>query len=353
RMNSHFTPRFSLLSLAIGVVFMVPLTANSAGYALKDANRSTLKKAAWVCKGCTIEAKKDGFAEATIAVQQGNDKHIRNTTGTDADGVAGNLSGGYMERDQDATRTEFSANRLGFDDGNAAFTLSSPGFYKISAKYRELSRFNSTGMTPYISQGDELILPPDWRFAGTTAGMTGLDNVMPVDLQHKRHRYEMEGKVAGEQFTTDLNFRHETRKGNTRSAVDLLTNAAMIAKPIDDATDTVDARVFWHGNNLLAGLTGQASKYYNDFSKLAFENPFTPTFGAAYDGQMSVAPDNQALSIGGDVQLFQGRQQALVHLRYSRMSQDEALLPATINGPSPLLPVSAVDTQIDVTEMIL
>ncbi|MBT1443214.1 MtrB/PioB family decaheme-associated outer membrane protein [Shewanella sp. JM162201] len=349
-MNTPITVRLTLVSLAIAAA-LSPIAYAQGGYGLKDANRSAVKKEAWVCKGCTSNIENKGVVTLGIATQDGDDSHIGNTTGTDSDGGAVSVSGNLRQRKEDGTRLDAQAHKLGFDDGSASLTLRSPGHYQIYLNYQALTRFDAEGLTPYLSAGGQLSLPDDWQSAGTTAGMTGLANSNPVKLEKKRQRFELGGEVSGDGFDSAMNFRHETREGAQRSSVNLLTNAAMVAKPIDDSTDTLDASVSFRRDGFLGAINGQVSKYSNQYQKLAFDNAFYPTFGAAYGGQMAVDPDNQAFSLGSSLQFFEGRQQALMHLRFARMSQDEALLDATVTGPSPQLPIAAVDNQVDVMEL--
>lgn len=344
-------PNTTLSLLALAVASALSAQA-SAGYGLKDANRSAIKQEAWVCKGCQSKTELTSSVTAGVALQDGEDSHIGNTTGTDTDGATAFLSADIHDRGENDYRLDFRADKLGFDAASANLSIAKPGNYRFYLDYRALARFDSNAArSPYREDGDNLRLPDNWQAAGTTAGMTELDKAATVTLEKKRQRFTLGGTVKGEGFDTELNFRHETRSGASRSTVNLLTNAAMIAKPIDDSTDTLDARVYWRGDGFLGGLNGQISKYRNDHQRLAFDNAFYPTFGAAYNGQMAVDPDNQAFSLGGDLQFFEGAQQALLHSRFARMTQDDPLLPATVTGPSPALPHASADTQVDMMEL--
>lgn len=348
-MKPHFSPTLSLIASAI----LLGLSGQAmAGYGLKDANRTSVKKDAWVCKGCESKSESTSAITAGIAWQDGEDSHFANTTGTDADGATGYVSADIQHRGDKDYRLDFQADKLGFDASSARLAIRKPGHYQFYLDYRALARYDTNqGVTPYSAGGDLLVLPDNWQTAGTTAGMTGLLDATAVKLEKKRQRFELGGAVTGDSFTSELNFRHETREGAQRSSVNLLTNAAMVAKPIDDSTDTLDAKVYWRGDRFLGGINGQFSKYSNDHQRLAFDNAFYPTFGAAYNGQMAVDPDNQAFSLGTDLQFFEGAQQAIMRARFSRLTQDEPLLNATVTGPSPALPVISPDTQVDLMEL--
>ncbi|QLE84965.1 MtrB/PioB family decaheme-associated outer membrane protein [Shewanella sp. Scap07] len=339
----------SLIAMAISAS-MSPAFAE--GYGLANAKRDKVKLDKWECKRCVVEPGLTGSVGAGIASNDGSDPHFANTTGTDQDGVTGfvQADGSYIS--ESGYRTDFEADKLGYDTGSASVSTGRPGQYNIALGYRGLANYDTNrALTPYSGS---LNLPDNWQTGATTGQMTELDaSLKPVELGTKRDRFNLAANYQGSFYKADIDYQYEQRSGKRKFSGNMLTNSAMLAQPIDDSSDTLGAKLYFNGDGWLAGINTQISQYKNDHQALSWQNAFSPTFGAAYSGQSAVAPDNKAYRIAGNTQFRSGSNQMLMHVGFSRFTQDQQFLPATINGPTPDLPQASLDGQVDMIEMKL
>ncbi|QSX42003.1 MtrB/PioB family decaheme-associated outer membrane protein [Shewanella cyperi] len=346
------TVSLPVLSLVATAVAFACGTAQAEGYGLANANRDKINKKAWECKRCLVS--EDPKSSVTLgASYQQDEPHLLNSTGNDVDGAAAYVSAKVVHKTGSGYRLSVDADKLGYDAGRAEINVGKPGSYGVRLAYQGLASFDSTGMSPFAVQGDELLLPSNWQTGATSADMPGLTDANAVLLEKKRQRFSVNANVEGDKLQGKLDYRHETRDGHQRGNVNLLTNSAMVARPIDDSTDSVDARLYMQGEGWLAGMNAQMSQYRNDHTRLYWNNPFQPTFGDAIAGQNAVAPDNKMVRLALDSQLHEAGHQVLMHAGYSSLTQDEDLLPATINGASPVLPVASADAKVNITDMSL
>ena len=342
-------------TLAAVAVSSMLSPAYGEGYSVQNANRGTVKPAQWSCKQCKPTTGYQGSLGAGVAYNDGNDPAFGNTTGTDTDGVVAYVEADTHYQNEAGYRAAFEAHNLGYDAGSASLSAAKVGQYSVSLGYRGFANDKAnSAMSPYTQNGDLQVLPSDWQTAGTTAGMTSLNSsLMDKSLGIQRDRFTIAGHYLGDNYSAKLNYRHEERNGQKKTSANILTNSVMLAAPIDDSNDELDARLYFKGDKWLVGINSQISQYENDHKALQWQSAFTPTFGAAYSGQNAQDPDNKAYRVGADAQLNADRHQVLMHLGFARMTQDDEFLPATINGPSPLLPQTSLDGQIDVLDMAL
>ncbi|WP_037428290.1 MtrB/PioB family decaheme-associated outer membrane protein [Shewanella colwelliana] len=325
------------------------------GYGIQSANRDKLKLDAWECKRCTHTTGTKGDIGLGVAQNDGDDTHFGNTSGTDKDGTVVYVNANVNHKTNSGYRTDVDADRLGLDNGSASITTGRPGQYEIFAAYRGIARYDSNqALSPYQYQADQYQLPTQWQTGATTSQMSELSASLNAnELAIKRDRYNLEGKYQGTFYKAEIGYQHEQREGKRAFSANLLTNSAMLAQQVDDSTDEVSAKLYFKGDNWLAGINAQLSEYKNDQQAVNWQSAFTPTFGAAYYGQSAVAPDNKAYRIAGHSQFSADGQQVIMHLGFTRMTQDQNYLPATINGPSPMLPAEDLTGQVDMIEMKL
>ncbi|OXS00114.1 MtrB/PioB family decaheme-associated outer membrane protein [Shewanella algae] len=344
--------KLSLLALTIACALQ---PAWAGGYSLQQANRAELKQDKWSCGQCKLPQESRGTLEAGVAYNDGDNAVFANSSGTDADGATGHLGGDVVFYGEQGYRTHIEADKLGYDTGSASLSTGRPGQFDIRLGYRALANFGpDNGMSPYINQDNRLMLPDNWQAAALTSQMPGLDDSLTSQrLEMKRDRFTLDAHYLGSFYKAGLNYRHEQRDGTRQTNGNFLTNSMALATRVDDSTDELEAKLYFKGKGWLAGFNSTLSQYSNDYQALYWENAFFPTFGAAYNGQLADNPDNKALRVGADLQLSEAGHQILMHTAFTRMTQDQALLPATINGPSPQLPAIDGDMQVDVLELKL
>lgn len=360
---SHPSAYFSLTLLAWAISGVLT-QAHAEGYELQEANRSNIKTEAWSCKQCQPKTGHIGNVSASLAYNDSEDSRFGNRTGTDNDGLVGAVGADMMYKTQTGYQTELVADKLGFDAGSAKLTTGRPGNYQINLGYRGLANYNHNQLkSPYTSVQDKMLLPDNWITGGTTQSMPMLQSsLVSQDLSIQRDRFSIGGYYAGKispegdnnsHYKASLNYQHEDRSGAKKTSANILTNSVMLAQPIDDSTDEVDARIYFNGSGWQAGINSQISQYKNDHQAMLWQSAYTPTFGAAYLGQNAVDPDNKAYRVAAEASGGANGQNVLMHAGFSRMTQDDTFIPATINGPSPVLPADTLNGQVDIVEMDL
>ncbi|WP_028768212.1 MtrB/PioB family decaheme-associated outer membrane protein [Shewanella fidelis] len=352
RFNSQFNSKRSLLALAISAAIS-PVYAD--GYGLQNANREKANTEKWECKRCVVETGFNGTISINAAYNDADDIHFGNTTGTDKDGLVAGVDADLINKSKSGYQTTFVADKLGYDAGSARLETGRVGQYKIGLGYRGLAHYDTnSALSPYANAGDSLTLPANWQTGAVTAQMPTLfDDAKQVALSSQRDRFLVDANYTGGFYQADISYQHEKRQGKRSFSGNFLTNSAMLAQPIDDSTDEFNAKLYFNGPGWLIGIDSSFSQYNNDHDSLIWQNAFTPTFGAAYTGQSAVAPDNKAYRIGTNAQISGNGHQVLMHLGMASFTQDDAFLPATINGPSPALPTTNLDGKVDTTDMRL
>ncbi|MDR8523219.1 MtrB/PioB family decaheme-associated outer membrane protein [Shewanella fidelis] len=352
RFNSQFNSKRSLLALAISAAIS-PVYAD--GYGLQNANREKANTEKWECKRCVVETGFNGTISINAAYNDADDIHFGNTTGTDKDGLVAGVDADLINKSKSGYQTTLVADKLGYDAGSARLETGRVGQYKIGLGYRGLAHYDTnSALSPYSNAGDSLTLPANWQTGAVTAQMPTLfDDAKQVALSTQRDRFLVDANYTGGFYQADISYQHEKRQGKRSFSGNFLTNSAMLAQPIDDNTDEFNAKLYFNGPGWLIGIDSSFSQYNNDHDSLIWQNAFTPTFGAAYTGQSAVAPDNKAYRIGTNAQISGNGHQVLMHLGMASFTQDDAFLPATINGPSPALPTTNLDGKVDTTDMRL
>ncbi len=356
---SNSTACFSLTLLAWAISGALT-QAQAEGYDIQNANRSSIKTEAWSCKQCQTQTGHKGVVSATLAYNDGEDSRFGNMTGTEHDGLVANVGADVQNKTENGYQTSLEADKLGFDAGSATLTTGRPGQYQINLGYRGIANYQDNELeSPYTASQDKMLLPDNWVEGGTTQAMTQLEaSLTKHDLSLQRDRLNIGGYYAGKMaaaghYRASVNYQHEERSGAKKSSVNILTNSAMLPQPIDDSTDEIDARLYFGGAGWQAGINSQISQYKNDHQALLWQSAFTPTFGAAYLGQNAVDPDNKAYRVAAEASGGKNGHNILMHAGFSNLSQDEAFLPATINGPSPTLPADNLDGEVETLEMLL
>lgn len=350
--NRHNTLPLRLSALALAVVSSM---VYAEGYGISSANRDSLKLEGWKCQRCALTTGTSGQVGIGVAHNDGEDSHFGNTSGTDEDGVVASLEANVTYQNESGYRTRFKTDKLGYENGSANLTTGKPGQYAITAAYRGIAHYDTNqASTPYKTENGSWRLPTQWQTGATTDQMTSLQaSTSATELKMARDRYQLNGAYRGDFYRAELDYQHEQRQGQRAASANLLTNSVTLSQHIDDSTDALTAKLYVSGDNWLAGIDAGLSHYNNDEQSLHWQSAFTPTFGAAYFGQSAVAPDNKAYRIAGNSQFSNAGHQVLMHLGFTRMTQDASYLPATINGPSPMLPSTNFDGQVDIIEMKL
>lgn len=316
----------------------------------------------WACRFCPAESTQtDGAVE--LGAGHASEELLRFAPGPggpvslDESGAFAWLGGHWDWRHLDGRHLRGSVERLGLDNPQLRLEAGHQGRYVLSLGYQELpQRAEPAGQSPFLSMSaSRLELPPGWTAAGTTAGMAQLrSSLRPVQFAQDRRWLDLDGHFQlSRRWSTSLDFRHERREGTQLRYGSFLTQTGALPAPVDFVTDTLEWGTQFAMQNWLARLDYSGSVFRNQSGSLSWQNPYLPLSPGAERGQLAGAPDNLAHQLSLSGQYFGIHQlQVSGHFSAGRMTQDESLLPATLNpqllaaAPLPRRSAQArVDTQ--------
>ena len=126
------------------------------------------------------------------------------------------------------------------------------------------------------------------------------------------------------------------------------SNAVEIPAPLDARTTDFRTTVQWANSRTMFRVGWDASAYANDIDAMVWDNPlvFTDSTSAPGQGRMASWPGNTLTYVHGTGALtLPGRGRLTGYLAFGRGSQDETLLPFTINTALVQPPVARTTTQ--------
>ncbi|MCF1427622.1 MAG: MtrB/PioB family decaheme-associated outer membrane protein [Shewanella sp.] len=324
-------------------------TPNVVSYGLAHANTAKVKFDAWKCQRCADDTGVSDTVSVGMGYADLDDVHAANTLGTD-NSFAYELNADVAYKSESGYQAEFNALNLGMDSSRAELSAGKADQYDINLNYRTIKTY-STGdaLTPYQGVGgNDLTLPSNWVTAGTTEGMTQLaSSLNPIELSLKRERAGIGLIYEGESlWSTYVDYQRENKTGLKTASGSFFNQSMMLPEPVDYTTDLVEAGIKLRGDYWFTALAYSGSVFKNEYSQLAFDNAFNPTFGAQTTGYMAMDPDNQAHTVSLSGVYNNGTLSLQGRTYVGQMSQDEQLV---TSGYGFQLPTEAVDAQVDLT----
>ena len=261
---------------------------------------------------------------------------------------------------------DFTGVNLGLE--NRALTLGwrQAGRYGVRFSHSEMPHLLAVdARTPYEGIGTtDLNLPAGFVTGATTGDMTTLaDDINEVDLflDQVRDRFEIY-LTPDEVWRFDLAMQRQTADGLKSLGGPIgpsgrVIPTVLVPTPVDHYTDSVKGALSYNGRTAQWEAAYQFSEFNNEYRSLEFDNPFDsqPTYPVT--ASMSLEPDNrqQTLSLSGGIMLPK-TMRLTGSASYSRLEQDDSLLPYTANPASAInevLPRDSAEAQIDVTNLTL
>lgn len=247
-----------------------------------------------------------------------------------------------------------TSRQLGIEGGRQ-------GKYWLSAGYDQLTRYQYDD-TYFIHRGlggSYLTLPAG--FTGITAGgnqppaNTAAINPFLTNFKIKQERDVFNlggGFFAGTKWKFSVNYREDDVDGN-KLIGSVMGNtggnprAAILPYELNAKTQQIDVRASWLGKQGQFNLLYTYSKYDNSAGSLTWQNPYGNAWGAACNpgaggcafptgyGRLGLMPSNEAWNLQATgAWNFTPTMRLTGTLAYGVMSQNEAFLPYTINGPA-------------------
>lgn len=324
-------------------------TKQVVSYGLAHANTANVKLKAWECKRCADDTGVSGRVSVGMGYADQDDIHAANALGTD-NTFAYELNADVAYKSESGYQAEFNALNLGMDSSRAELSAGKAGQYDINLNYRTIKTYSTDdALTPYQGVGgNDLTLPSNWVTAGTTEGMTQLaSSLNPVELSLKRERAGIGFIYEGESlWSTYVDYQRENKTGLKTASGSFFNQSMMLPEPVDYTTDLVEAGIKLRGDYWFTALVYSGSVFKNEYSQLAFDNAFNPTFGAQTTGYMALDPDNEAHTVSLSGVYNDGTMSLQGRAYVGQMSQDE---PLVTSGYGYQLPTEAVDAKVDLS----
>jgi MtrB/PioB family decaheme-associated outer membrane protein len=333
-----------------------PAPTPAAAAATPPAVAAAPDTSAWACSKCPFP--KGYAAEARLGAGYVDDASAKfgDYTGLDEDGVhvVAGASGGVAR--ESGYRLDYSLQDLGLDSRSAVLEGGKQGAYEFGLSYDGVPHtISDTGETIFTGIGSaDLGLPGGWVRAGSTGAMTALgSSLRRVDEGYDRDRYGLFGRFfVGDAWTVSLDYKRDERSG-TRHKYGSFGSAAMeLLRPVDDATDRLDASVRYQGKRWFAQAGFYGSVYDSQAESLQFANPFTaPAGGDA--GVLALEPDNSYNEIALSAGWFglPGNTAITVSGAMGQGKQDSGFVGYTLNPnlATDALPFTNLDGDVSVT----
>jgi MtrB/PioB family decaheme-associated outer membrane protein len=272
--------------------------------------------------------------------------------------------GGYVVADAEGTYAgesgyglSYELTDLGLNSRAIDIEGGRQGAYEFGLHYDRVPvTIWDTTETPFNNVGSkDLTLPSTWVYGGSTAGMTSLgQDLHGVDVGYDRDRYGANGKYFwGPNVVLGIDFKRDERSGFRSQFGAIGSTSTQLLKPIDDATDRVDAAVRYQTERWFAELTYSGSFYGTNAAFLKWTNPFGLALPGTEQGQMALAPDNDynEIALAAGWHGLPGNTTVALSAATGKGTQDASFLPYTINPTiaTQPLPMSNLDGDVDVT----
>ena len=310
----------------------------------------------WGCSRCPFQEGLTGVVAVGGTYVSDAEQKFGDYTGFDDDGFTPGGAPILNYRSESGYRAE--TDGFGYNDDSFNFGIEA-GHQGRWVSRLELDRLprrqGERTRTVYRNIGDSpLRLQDDWVRAGSTAGMTQLDD----DLRSFNLNSDRETLGLGFDYlftpnlTLDTDYRYQTKEGKGTTWGSFGGNAAQLQKPYDYETHEAEAGVNYGRENWQLRGSVRGSWFNAGDRALTWDNAFT----GVDRGRMAQAPDNSAwyADIGGTWN-FLSHTTASATASVGKFEQDDDFLPYTINPnlPTNALPRNNLDGEVDVTHFDL
>lgn len=254
-------------------------------------------------------------------------------------------------KSSDTTRWRFQGWRLGLNSRRLELDFNQQGTQRFKADYREIPNYRfEDGLTPFRKQAPGIWnLAPGWEVDPNNSSTRGFKNLeeslVDLSVDTKRRRLDLAyDRKFGSDWNLDLDFSHETKKGERTLGSIIGFNfhnprGVILPAPVDYTTDTLEAMFGYANNRVQFNFGFYASLFSNDEQTLVFQNPYAhqsqwakPVGFPDSQGRLALEPDNSYLMfrLNGGVN-FGASSRFTADFSRGSMEQNDRLLPYTIN----------------------
>jgi MtrB/PioB family decaheme-associated outer membrane protein len=258
---------------------------------------------------------------------------------------AENIRWGHVD---DHKYWDVHANHVGYRDQEYSANYNQFGKLKASFEFNQIPLFFSqTTRTAYTTQSQGVLgldgYPQQIQTGAATSAIYN-DVATPFDMRLKRTIVDFRAAYSiTEHLELSGVFKNIQKTGEQPWAGTFgFSNAVELAAPVDTRTTDVGVAAEWTGNRGLVRVGYDGSFFHNNISTLVWSNPLQSTDNSSgpANGRMSLWPDSD-LNTGSVSGVFKvtDSSQATGYVSLGRLSQNDALIPFTINSaltPPPL-----------------
>ena len=263
------------------------------------------------------------------------------------------------------------ADHLGYRDTRASASINTFGKFKASFEFNQIPLFFSqTTKTSFAAEdgSPNILRLPDTiqsnmqnlATAPKNAFYSSLDaQAVPFDLRLKRSIADFKATYSATK-SIDLNIavRSTAKSGNQPWAGTFgFSDAVELPLPVDTRTTDLGLGLEWANSRGSARVGYDGSFYRNTLDTLTWDNPLritdSPTLGPL-QGRESIWPDsNQNTGSVSGLLNFAGRSRVTAYISVGNWTQNNALIPFTVNSALPIIPLDrpTADANARVTSM--
>lgn len=309
------------------------------------------------CEWCPDETGWSGWGEAGIRFQGDDDYRFGRYTGEIDSGARFDASGEVSYRELNGLFFEGRADHLGLDSGRMSVKGGRQGRYDLEWEYDEIPNYREReAYSPYAQQANgRLALPEDWVPGDSTRQMPTLGGALVrTPLESQRDSASVRVTLyPGIRWEISAYAQAEDKEGvRDPGAAFGFNQAVILPVPYVYETDEFGLSLGYNGDRLQTRLAYTGSLFKSGRNAVVWQNAFEgPASNTAW-GQMAEAPDNEFHQISA-LAGYQLRDDTRLSARFARgrMTQDEKLLPYTINPAiqTSALPADNADAEVDTT----
>jgi len=244
--------------------------------------------------------------------------------------------------DESAKYLWLDAQQLGLASRYLSIEGGKQGSYRIDFDYKQSRHWQfGEAKTPYLGvESDKLSLSDSLKQSVNDADdlQTIKAQLHNIDVAQSRKQLAFAiNKTFNKRWSSRIGFRYEKKDGVITSGAAigsayLNANSVILPEPIDYQTRSIDLSALYSGNILQAQLGIRSHFFDNANEYLRWDNLFTSTGSEVSEAQIALPPSSQHhqvyVRLGAQ---FSEKTQLFYQLNVGRMSQDDTLLPYTIN----------------------
>jgi MtrB/PioB family decaheme-associated outer membrane protein len=264
----------------------------------------------------------------------------------------------------DARAFKVQADHVGYRDQRYSASYNDFGKLKVSFDWNQVPLFFSqatatlyTSAAPGVLRIDDAIRSGIQN--GTTTPAAAVAQARTFDLRDRRDVLSLKLTYSATQnLDWHLSIKNTAKSGNQPWAGTFgFGDAVELPVPLDTRTTELGTALEWASSRGMARLGYDGSFFRNNISTLTWDNPLrltdSPTAGPS-QGRMALWPnsDMNAVSATGMLNL-PWRSRAMAYLSVGNWSQNDPLIPFTMNSTLPPIPLDrpTADAQARVTAM--